>query len=214
MSEPTSANAYQSFDCAELSSSQIYHLLTHCVAPRPIAFVSTISAAGMPNLAPFSYFMAGGTNPPSVAFSPNTNRHGQPKDTLRNIQETREYVINIVSYEICAGMNLTSADFPPDVSEWEPAGFTPAPTIKVRPARVAESLLAMECRLHQIVPHGQGSAAANYVIGEVVYFHVADHVLVNGEIDPTRIDYVSRMGGDWYARANQNCMFELPRPKN
>jgi flavin reductase (DIM6/NTAB) family NADH-FMN oxidoreductase RutF len=146
-------------------------------------------------------------------LSPNTNRHGQPKDTLRNIQETGEYVINIVSYEICAGMNLTSADLPPDVSEWETAGFTPASTVKVRPARVAESLLAMECRLHQVVPHGQGSAAANYVIGEVVYFHIADHVLVNGEIDPTRIDYVSRMGGDWYARANLNCMFELPRPK-
>lgn len=208
----TNSDAYQSFDCADLSPSEVYGMLTHCVAPRPIAFVSTVSPAGMPNLAPFSYFMAGGTNPPSVAFSPNTNRQGQPKDTLRNIQATGEYAINIVSYEMREGMNLTSAEFPYGVSEWEQSGFTPTPAAKVRPAIVAESLLAMECHLYQIVPHGQGSAAANYVIGEVIYFHVAKHLFVDGKIDPTRVDYITRMGGDWYARANEVSMFELPRP--
>jgi len=207
-----SSNTYESFDCTKLSPSEAYRLLTHCVAPRPIAFVSTLSPEGEPNLAPFSYFMAGGTHPPSVAFSPNTNRNDQPKDTLRNIEATGEYVINVVNYGMREGINLTAAELPYGVSEWDSAGFTPAPAVKVRPDRVAQSLIAMECRLYQIVPHGQGSAAANYVIGEVIYFHVAQHLFVNGEIDPTRVDYISRMGGDWYARANDASMFELRRP--
>ncbi|MFM2304806.1 MAG: hypothetical protein RLZZ135_2218 [Cyanobacteriota bacterium] len=156
--------------------------------------------------------MAGGSNPLSVAFSPNTKADLQLKDTLRNIQTTGEYTINVVSHNMTERMNITAAAFPDGVSEWEQAGFTKSPSIKVQPDRVAESLLAMECRLYQIVPHGAGASAANYVIGEVVYFHVAESLMVNGEIDHTRIDYVSRLGKDWYARANAESMFELPRP--
>lgn len=206
-------DSYLGFDPAHLSVTDTYRLLTHCVSPRPIAFVSTVSPDGVPNLAPFSYFMAGGTNPPSIAFSPNTNRAGQPKDTLRNIQATGEYVVNVVSYDMRDRMNLTAAEFPPDVSEWDQSGFVPMPAVKVRPARVAESPLAMECRLYQIVSHGNGPTAANYAIGEVVYFHVAKSVMVNGAIDATQIDYLGRMGGDWYARANSASMFELSRPQ-
>ncbi|HEY9621739.1 MAG TPA: flavin reductase family protein [Crinalium sp.] len=195
-----------------LSPSDNYRLLSHCVSPRPIAFVSTRSPDGVPNLAPFSYFMAGGANPPSVAISPVT-RAGEPKDTLRNIQATGEYVINIVSYGIREPMNMASLELPYGTSEWDITGFTPAPTVKVKPARVAECLLAMECRLYQIVAHGEGSTSANYVIGEVVYFHVANQLMVDGDIDPIRVDYIARMGGNWYTRVTPQSMFELPRPR-
>jgi flavin reductase (DIM6/NTAB) family NADH-FMN oxidoreductase RutF len=205
--------SYLGFDCANLSPTEAYRLLNHVVSPRPIAFVSTLSADGVPNLAPFSYFMAGGLNPPSVAFSPTTNRHGKFKDTLQNIQATGEFTINVVSQGMQAQINIASLDFEPSVSEWEKAGFTPAPTAKVRPARVAESLMAMECRLFQIVSHGAGANAANYVIGEVVYFHIAQQLMENGEIDPTQVQYLSRMGGNWYDLVSANSMFELVRPQ-
>ncbi|WP_310490148.1 flavin reductase family protein [Chamaesiphon sp. VAR_69_metabat_338] len=205
--------SYLGFDCADLSPSEAYRLLNHVVSPRPIAFVSTLSRDGIPNLAPFSYFMAGGLNPPSIAFSPTTNRHEQPKDTLRNICDTGEFVINVVSAGMQDGVNIASLDFEPSVSEWERAGFTPASTTKVRPARVAESLMAIECRLFQIVSHGSGANAANYVIGEVVYFHIAPQLMVNGEIDPAQVQYLSRMGGNWYDRASADSMFELARPR-
>jgi flavin reductase (DIM6/NTAB) family NADH-FMN oxidoreductase RutF len=207
------AQSYLGFDCADLSPAEAYRLLNHVVSPRPIAFVSTLSADGIPNLAPFSYFMAGGLNPPSIAFSPTTNRHGQPKDTLQNIRDTGEFTINVVSEGMQNGVNLASLDFQPSVSEWEKAGFTPAPTAKVRPARVAESLMAIECRLFQIVSHGSEANAANYVIGEVVYFHIAPQLMVDGEIDPTQVQYLSRMGGNWYDRVSADSMFELVRPQ-
>jgi flavin reductase (DIM6/NTAB) family NADH-FMN oxidoreductase RutF len=195
-----------------LSRQDAHRLLLHCVAPRPIAFTSTLSADGAPNLAPFSYFMAGGANPPSVVISPLTDRTGQPKDTLRNIQETGEYVINVVTYNMREKMNCASAEFPYGVNEWEEAGFTPLASVKVRPARVQESPLALECRLFQIIPHGDGPLAANYIIGEVVYFHV-NRALMNGDVlDPRRVDYIARMGAEWYARADAAAMFELPRP--
>lgn len=147
-----------------------------------------------------------------MAFAPNVNRDLNPKDTLRNIQATGEYVINVVTYEMRERMNQTSADYPYGVSEWEEAGFAPAPAVKVRPARVACSPLAMECRLFQIVTHGAGPAAAHYVIGEVVYYHVAARLMVDGSIDPALVDYIGRMSGAWYSRTRPDAMFELPRP--
>jgi flavin reductase (DIM6/NTAB) family NADH-FMN oxidoreductase RutF len=138
------------------SPGDVHRLLLHCVAPRPIAFVSTVFADGKPNLAPFSYFMAGGANPPSVVVSPLTDRDGEPKDTLRNIQETREYTISVVTYPMQERMNHTSTEFPYGVSEWEEASFERADSAHVRPPWVAESPKAIECRLFQIVPHGNG----------------------------------------------------------
>jgi flavin reductase (DIM6/NTAB) family NADH-FMN oxidoreductase RutF len=197
----------------ELSPGDCHRLLLHCVAPRPIAFVSTLSPSGRPNLAPFSYFMAGGANPPSVVVSPLTDRGGQPKDTLRNVEATGEFTVSVVTYGMRERVNHASAEFPYGVSEWEEAGFAPAASARVRPAYVAESPLAIECRLYRILPHGSGPLAANYVIGEVVYFHVAEPLLTEaGMVDAPRVDYIARMGGEWYARTKPECMFEMPRP--
>lgn len=209
MDQPTE---FLGIDPATLATPDAHRLLLHCVAPRPIAFVSTLSADGKPNLAPFSYFMAGGANPPSVVVSPLTDRTGQPKDTLRNIRETGEYVINVVTYAMRERMNHASAEFPYGVNEWEEAGFVPAPAVKVKPPRVAESPLSIECRLFQIVPHGEGPLSANYILGEVVYFHVAQSLMDGETLDARRVDYIARMGADWYARANTDSMFVLPRP--
>lgn len=172
-----------------------YDLLIQAVAPRPIAFVSTLSKEGKPNLAPFSFFMAGGSNPPSLCFSPNTKDDGSPKDTLRNIQDTGEYVVHIVNHAMSPGMSATSKPLPHGESEWPLSGFTQAPSLKVKPPRVAEAPFAMECRLHSIVPHGIGADAANYIIGEVVMFRVEPSLIVNGRIDPTKVDYLARLGG-------------------
>jgi flavin reductase (DIM6/NTAB) family NADH-FMN oxidoreductase RutF len=203
---------YLGLDPAEMSRADAHRLLLHCVAPRPIAFVSTLSAEGVPNLAPFSYFMAGGANPPSVVISPLTDREGNLKDTLRNIQATGEFVINVVTWAIRDRMNVASAEFPAGVSEFAVAGFTPAPSVKVQPAHVQECPLAIECKLHDIVTHGSGPLSANYVIGEVVYFHVAQAIMPDGILNPRLVDYIARMGADWYARANDPAMFEMPRP--
>jgi len=205
--------AFQGFDVAEIPWIEAYKLLIHCVAPRPIAFVSSLSRTGEANLAPFSFFMGGGSNPPSVAFSPSTEAPGKLKDTLINIKETGEYTINIVSHSFINKMNQASYAYPHGVSEWQKSGLNMAPAVKVGPARVAESLMAMECKLFQIVQHGEDVGSANYVIGEVVYFHIAREIMKDGRIDPTRVDYVARMGGQWYTRATPQSMFELKRPE-
>lgn len=200
-------------DPAELSKPDAYKLLLNCVAPRPIAFTSTLSPEGIPNLAPFSFFMAGGANPPSVVISPTHDRLGEPKDTYRNIELTGEYVINVVTFEMREKMNICSSEYPYGISEWEKSGFTPSRSRKVRPAAVLESPLSMECKLFQIVPHGSGHMSANYIIGEVVCFHIAKYLLDGDEIDPRRVDYISRMSGDWYSRSEEEAMFALPRPE-
>ncbi|MDE2127297.1 MAG: flavin reductase family protein [Armatimonadetes bacterium] len=171
-----------------------------------------MSATGLPNLAPFSFFMAGGGSPLSVTISPLLNRAGLPKDTLTNISENGEYVINAVSFEMASRMNVASADYPPDVSEWDRSGLTPAPSVRVGPARVAESPFALECRLFTIVSHGSGFLAANYIIGEIVAIHVAARLYDGDRIVPQRAELIARMGGDWYARADAASMFEMARP--
>jgi flavin reductase (DIM6/NTAB) family NADH-FMN oxidoreductase RutF len=199
-------------DPAELSMADCHRLLLHTVAPRPIAFTSTLSTEGVQNLAPFSYFMAGGANPPSIVISPLTDRTGQPKDTLRNIMSTGEFVINVVTFDMRDKMNYASAEFPYGVDEFGQAGFTSAASVRVKPPRVLESPLAIECRLFQVVKHGEGPLSANYVIGEVVYFHVCKSLMPDGVLDPTKVQYIARMGGDWYAKADPSSMFEMPRP--
>ncbi len=189
-----------------------YDLLIHAVAPRPIAFVSTLSAEGLPNLAPFSFFMAGGSNPPSLCFSPNTRDDGTPKDTLRNIRDTGEYVVHIVDHAMGPGMSATSRALPHGESEWPLSGCTPVPSAKVKPPRVAEAPFALECRLHGIVPHGSGPDAANYVIGEVVMFHVARDLMEDDRLNPHRVDYLARLGGAWYLRAVPESFFTMTRP--
>lgn len=203
----------RTFDSSTTDPVKLYSMLVHAVAPRPIALVSSLSHEGIANLAPFSFFMAGGANPCSVAVSPTTTRSGNSKDTLQNIQATRQFVINVVTYNMREKMNQSSAPYPPEVSEWSEAGLTQVTSSKVAPPRAAESPIALECVLYQVISHGSGPMAANYIIGEVVCIHVNNDLFdANDTLDATRVDYIGRMGGDWYSRASPDAMFELPRP--
>lgn len=200
------------FGAAALSVSERAAFLTALVAPRPIALVSSLSASGAGNLAPFSFFMAAGYNPMSVAFSPVRFRDGREKDTLRNVRATGEFVINIATVEMAERLNQASYTYPAEVDEFDAAGFTRAPSLRVRPPRVAESAAALECTLYQVVEHGSGGASASYVIGEVVHLHVRDDVLVNGVPDNRRIEHVARLGAVAFGRVTPSMIFDLDRP--
>lgn len=197
-----------------LERRQLYALMTTLVAPRPIAFVSTLSPDDVPNLAPFSYFNAGGANPPSVVFCAANRRDGSQKDTVRNIEATGEYTIQIVTYDLAARMNQTSFDYEYGVNEFEKAGLTPIPSVHVRPYRVQESPAQIECKLFDIVRHGEGPLASNYIIGEILCFHISDLLLKEGAplLDDRVVDFVARMGESWYSRATPESMFQLPKP--
>lgn len=203
----------RAFIPSEMSPREAYALLISCVAPRPIAWVSTCAADGCTNLAPYSFFNAGGANPVSVVFSCTNTRDNRPKDTLRNVQATGEFVVNIAPYWLAERMNQTSFEYEYGVCEFEQVGLTRAPSRYVQPPRVAESPIAMECKLFQIVPHGAGPTAANYVIGEVLCFHIAEHLLTaEGVVDNLAADYIGRMGQAWYVRACPEAMFRMERP--
>ncbi|HEY6390408.1 MAG TPA: flavin reductase family protein [Bryobacteraceae bacterium] len=190
----------------------VYKVLIGAIVPRPIAFVSTISPEGILNLAPFSFFTAVGANPPVICFCP-TRRSGTEscKDTLRNISATREFVVNVVSEEIAEQMNITSGDFAADVDEFEAAGLTPIPSDLVRPPRVAESHVHLECKLYLTIEIGDLPGAGSLVIGEVVRLHVDDAYVDNFKIDPDKLRAIGRMGGHSYARTTDR--FEMIRPK-
>ncbi|HSQ61478.1 MAG TPA: flavin reductase family protein [Acidobacteriota bacterium] len=208
-----SAPAVRGIDPATLPPAEVYALLTGCVVPRPIAFVSSLSKSGVPNLAPFSFFNAGGAHPPSVVFMPVTSGTNRDKDTLHNVRETGEYVIHLVSWALREKMNQASADYPPEVDEFVEAGFTKTPSARVKPWRAAECLVALECRLFTIVEHGEGPYHANYVIGEVVYLHVAESLLnEKGRVDASRLDAIARLGGPNYTRVTPESVFSMPRP--
>ncbi len=206
------AARFREIDPAAADPAAVYSLLVGCVVPRPIAFVSSLSADGVANLAPFSFFNAGGAHPPSLVFSPVTSGAGRNKDTLNNVRATREYVVHLAPWGLREKMNQSSADYPPEVDEFVEAGFTKVASKKVKPWRVAESPVAMECRLFQIVEHGSGPFRANYVIGEVVYLHIAEFLFVDGRIDPLALDPIGRLGGPMYTRVTRESMFNLPRP--
>jgi flavin reductase (DIM6/NTAB) family NADH-FMN oxidoreductase RutF len=198
-------------DAATLSSRDAYRLLIGSVVPRPIAWVSTVSAAGVGNLAPYSFFTAITSSPPTLCFSP-IHRAGEPKDTLRNVRETGEFVVNVVSEDVAEAMNATSEEVPFDVDEMPLASLTPAPSRFVRPPGVAEAPIRMECRLDQLVPVGRGPGAATLVIGEILAWHVRDD-LFDAERMRIRVDRlraIGRLAGDWYARTRDQ--FEMVRP--
>ena len=203
---------FRGIDPAAITPAEAYALLTGCVVPRPIAFVSSLSRSGIANLAPFSFFNAGGAHPPSVVFMPVTGGGNRNKDTLQNVRETGEYVIHVVPWALREKMNQASADYPPEVDEFEMAGFTKVPSVKVKPWRAAECPIALECRLFRIVEHGEGPYHANYVIGEVVYFHFADSVLTGGRVDFVKLDVIARLGGPNYTRVTAESIFGMPRP--
>jgi len=189
-----------------------YKLLIGAIVPRPIAFVSTLSPEGIANLAPFSFFTGVSANPPVICFCPMRRRGPVPhKDTLHNIAVTREFVVNIVSEEFADKMNITSAEFPPEVDEFEAAGLTPIPSDLVKPPRVKESHVHMECKLYLLVEVGGMDGSGNLVLGEVLRFHIDDQYFHNFKIDPDRLRPIGRMGGATYTRTTDR--FDLARPK-
>jgi flavin reductase (DIM6/NTAB) family NADH-FMN oxidoreductase RutF len=181
---------------------QMYFLLTGLVVPRPIAWVSTRSPSGIRNVAPHSYFNLVSHDPPHVIFSSTGE-----KDTLRNVQLTGEFVVNLVTQDVIEPMNYTATDFPPEEDEFSWAGLTEAPAQRVGAPRVAEAKAHLECRLVQVVPAGNG----NIVIGRVVHVHVDPSVWHEGRVDPVRYDPVLRLAGTGYATLGE--VFKLPRPR-
>lgn len=198
-------------DPASTPVPAVYQYLVGIVTPRPIAWVTTVSPAGVVNLAPFSFFNAFGANPPVVVFSPTLRRDGSKKDTLLNLERLGEFVVHTAVADLAETVNLTSKEVPHDESELELAKLATVPSVKVRPPRVAAAPVAMECVVRQIVPWGTGPIAANLVIGEVVMMHVADEVLDGkGGVDPRKLKTVARLGGAFWCHTSD--LFELNRP--
>jgi len=199
-------------DPAEHDYRNIYKLMIGVIVPRPIAFVSSISPAGIRNLAPFSFFTGISANPPTVLFCRMVRlSEGATKETINNIRQTKEVVVNVVSEEFAAKMNICSTEFPPEVDEFEKSGLTPIPSDLVRPSRVKESHVHMECKLVQIVTISTLPLGGSIVIGEILRFHVDDELFDDFKIDPDRLEPIGRMGGPSYTRTTDR--FDLIRPK-
>jgi len=200
----------------EIPTQEFHSYMLGTVAPRPIAFASTLDENGIPNLAPYSFFNAYSSNPPTLVFSSNRRvRDNTTKDTFANIKATGEVVINMVSYNIVRQMALTSIEYPSSVNEFEKAGLTPLPSFTVKPFRVAESPTQYECKVKQIIELGNEGGAGNLFICEVQMLHIHKAVLnEKGKIDPHKIDLCARMGDSYYVRASGSAVFELHQPVN
>ena len=201
-------------DPASISHTDLHKVLLGGVAPRPIAFASTIDAEGNVNLSPFSFYNAFGVNPSTLIFSPSRRgRDNTTKHTLENLKEVPEVVLNAVNYDIVQQMSLSSTEFPKGVNEFAKSGLTPEPSVKVKPPRVKESPLHFECKVREIIETSGKAGSANLVICEILYVHVDESILdSNGIIDPVKLDIVGRMGGNYYVRAAGNALFEVPKP--
>lgn len=198
----------------EVSVPQFHALLLGAVTPRPIAFASTVDKNGEVNLSPFSFFNCFGANPPLLIFSPaRRGRDNTTKHTYENVLEVPEVVINVVNYAMVQQTSLASTEYPRGVNEFQKAGFTEVPSVMVRPPRVGESPVSMECKVLQVIQTGNSGAAGNLVICQVLLMHVKDEVLDGkGSIDPFKLDAVARLGGDWYCRVQGDSIFQVPRP--
>jgi flavin reductase (DIM6/NTAB) family NADH-FMN oxidoreductase RutF len=202
----------RSINPADHQVHEIYKLMVGLIVPRPVALVSTVDRGGVPNVAPFSFFCGVGSNPPTVLFCPSLRSSGDHrKDTLRNVEQTGEFVINIVSDAIAARANATAVDVGPEVDEFQLAGFTAIASEAVRPPRVAESPAQMECKLLQIIFTSQKAGAGVVVLGEIVRFHVNADLEENFRIDPAKLDAVGRMAGNTWVHTRER--FDLERPK-
>lgn len=204
----------RTIDPKEIPVPKLHHYLLGAIGPRPIAFASTVDAAGNENLAPFSFFNVFSANPPILIFSPaRSGRTNETKDTYNNVKEVPEVVINVVNYSMVHQMSLASSPFPPNVSEFEKAGFTPIESETIRPKRVGESPVQLECKVLEVRELGTEGAAGNLVICEVTRMHICEKILDESEmIDQQKIDLVARMGGNWYCRADKQSMFEITKP--
>jgi len=205
---------FRSVDPAQSTLREVHHLLLGGVAPRPIALVSTISAQGINNLAPYSFYNAFGANPPYIAFSPAFGgRDGSAKDTYNNIKEIPQCVIHSVTFNIIEQVNLSSAPFDPEVDEFIKSGFTTINSDIVKPKRVKESPFHMECLVEQVIPLGGTKGSGNLVLCRVVRFHVSEDIFSEGRINPDLIDLVGRNSANFYTRAQGHTIFEVKRPR-
>ncbi len=204
----------KSFKPYDIPLPKRHHLITGSVGPRPICWASTIDQNGNPNLAPYSFFNAFGSNPPILVFSSNRRgRDNTTKDTLHNIKETKEVVINVVPYKLVNQMNISSTDYPNNINEFSKAGVNPIHSHVVKPMRVKESPVQFECKVNQIISLGEVGGAGNLFICEIVMMHIDENVLDEHEyIDQNKIDLVGRLGREYYVRANENALFEIHNP--
>ena len=198
----------------DLSPAQLQNYLQYAIAPRPICFATTIDAAGHINLSPFSFFNMFSTNPPMVIFSPARRvRDNTTKHTLENILEVKECVVNIVNYAMVQQTSLASTEYAKGVNEFEKAGFTMQPSVLVKPPRVAEAPVQLECLVKEVIPLGDGPGAGNLVLAEVKLIHIKEDILdEDGKIDQEKIDLVARLGGDWYCRVTPESLFKVAKP--
>lgn len=205
--------SYKEVDPKSIKTPELHGLLLGAIAPRPIAFASTIDKEGKVNLSPFSFFNVFGANPPILIFSPaRRGRDNTTKHSFENVKEVAEVVINIANYPMVEQMSLASTEYEKGVNEFVKAGFTEAKSTKVKPPRVAESPVAFECKVNQIIETGEEGGAGNLVICEVIHIHVDEEILdENGKIDPFKLDPIGRLGGNWYSRS-KNALFEVEKP--
>ncbi|MEN0004611.1 MAG: flavin reductase family protein [Bacteroidota bacterium] len=203
-------------DPASIPTSSLHQILVGAVAPRPIAFVSTMNAAGHANLAPYSFFNVFSSNPPTLVFSSNRRvSDNTTKDTLANVEATREVVVNVVSYSIVRQMAVTSIQYPTSVSEFEKSGLTPIASDLVRPYRVAESPIQMECKVREIIPLGDHGGAGNLILCDILRIHLDEAILdEDGRINPHKVDLMGRMGRAFYVRASGESIYKIYQPVN
>jgi len=203
---------------SDLPHKDLYNLILNAVGPRPIAWVSTLSASGQPNLAPFSFFNCVCVAPPLLAFAvglrPPKRAYatgGEPKDTLHNIRQTKEFVISVVTYDLAEAMNLTSGEYHASINEFEMAQIASQPSLVVKAPRVAASPVSFECKLYQILDFSPAPEGSSLVIGQVVSIHVDERHMKDGKLDRDSLDLIGRMGGIQYTRTKER--FEMVRPK-
>jgi flavin reductase (DIM6/NTAB) family NADH-FMN oxidoreductase RutF len=203
-----------SFSPKEKTVPELMNYLQAGIAPRPIAFASTIDRNGTPNLSPFSFFNIFGSNPPLLIFSPARRvRDNTIKHTLENVYEVPEVVVNVVNFPMVQQVSLSSTEYAKGVNEFEKAGFTPIPSLKVKPLRVKESPMQLECRVKQVIETGTEGGAGNLIICEIDMIHVSEDVLdEKGQINQHKMDLVARLGGNWYSRATGAALFEVTKP--
>lgn len=207
-------NTMLTLKTSDLSPMQMQNYLQYAIAPRPICFASTIDSAGNINLSPFSFFNMFSTNPPMCVFSPARRvRDNTTKHTLENVLDVKECVINIVNYDMVQQMSLASTEYGKGVNEFEKAGFTMQKSHLVKPPRVAEAPVQLECIIKEVIPLGEQNGAGNLILAEIKLIHIKEEILDSeGKIDQAKIDLVARLGGDWYCRVTPESLFKVAKP--
>jgi flavin reductase (DIM6/NTAB) family NADH-FMN oxidoreductase RutF len=207
-------NTMLTLKTSDLSPMQMQNYLQYAIAPRPICFASTIDSAGNINLSPFSFFNMFSTNPPMCVFSPARRvRDNTTKHTLENVLDVKECVINIVNYDMVQQMSLASTEYGKGVNEFEKAGFTMQKSNLVKPPRVAEAPVQLECIIKEVIPLGEQNGAGNLILAEIKLIHIKEEILDSeGKIDQAKIDLVARLGGDWYCRVTPESLFKVAKP--